>query len=339
LVGSGIKQRYDERGPMNTADATSQQPRQMKALRAHARGGPEQLTYEDAPVPAAPSGTDLCVQVEAAAITFDELSWPDTWESDGVERIPIIPSHEFAGVVSAIGPDVDAFSIGDEVFGLVPFNRDGAAAEYVLVPASYLALKPASVSDVVAAAAVLPALTAMEALDEHLGLVAGQRLLVRGGTGGVGSFLVQFAHSKGIAVTATVRSSTAVERVMRLGADEVLVADEPAGITPESFDASIDAVGAGTPEWLYRAVRPGGRVITLQEPPDADLAHALGVDARFFVVSAQTESLQRLATVLAAGGIDVAVAQTYPLAEGRAAYASRGLATRPGKTVLEVTTL
>ena len=323
---------------MNTSESPSGQPRQMKALRAHARGGPDQLAYEDAPTPAAPSGSEVLVKVRAAAITFDELTWPETWEAGGVDRTPIIPSHEFAGVVVAIGSEVDDLSIGDEVFGLVPFDRDGAAAELVLVPATSLAPKPASVSDVVAAAAVLPALTAMEALDEHLRLAPGQRLLIRGGTGGVGSFLTQFAHRVGIEVTATVRSAVAVERAKRLGADEVLVADEPEGIALASFDAAIDAVGAGTPEWLYRAVRPGGRVVTLQEPPDSALAGTFGVDPHFFVVSAGTDELNRLGVVLAAGGIEAAVAQTYPLSEGRTAYASRGQAQAPGKTVLVVAT-
>ena len=323
---------------MDTADAPTSPRRPMKALRAHARGGAEQLTYEDAPMPAAPDGAEVCVRVKAAAITFDELTWPDTWEADGVDRTPIIPSHELAGVVAAVGPDVHGLSVGDEVFGLVPFDRDGAAAEYVRAPAATLARKPAGVSDVVAAAAVLPALTAMEALDAHLRLVAGQRLLIRGGTGAVGSFLIQLAHRMGIEVTATVRSQAAVARAERLGAEAVLVADEPAGITPASFDAAIDAVGAGTPEWLYRAVRPDGRVITLQDPPDEGLARAAGVDARFFVVSARAEALERLGTILAAGALEVAIAQTYPLSEGRAAYAGRGQADGPGKTVLEVTT-
>jgi NADPH:quinone reductase-like Zn-dependent oxidoreductase len=323
---------------MNITETPNRLPRQMKALRAHARGGAEQLVYEDAPKPPPPSGSEVCVRVKAAAITFDELTWPETWERDGVDRTPIIPSHEFAGTVSAVGSDVEGLAIGDEVFGLVPFNRDGAAAEYALVPATHVAAKPASVPDAVAAAAVLPALTAIEALDEHLGLVGGQRLLIRGGTGAVGSFLAQFAHGMGISVTATVRASTAVERAKQLGADEVLVAEEAAGVAAGTFDAAIDAAGAGTPEWLYRAVRPAGRVITLQELPDADLAQNLGVDARFFVVSARTESLERLGAMLAAGDVEVAVAQTYPLSEGRAAYAGKGQAQRPGKTVLEVAT-
>lgn len=147
----------------------------MKALRAHERGGPERLVYEDAPAPAAPQGDDVLVRVRVASLTFDELTWDETWQADGVDRTPIVPSHEFAGVVVAVGPDADGVAEGDEVFGLAPFHRDdGAAAEYVLVPASSVARKPRGVADATAAASVLPALTAMEALDEHLGLERGR---------------------------------------------------------------------------------------------------------------------------------------------------------------------
>lgn len=322
---------------MNTVEFNAQAG-QMKALRAHARGGAEQLVYEDAPVPDAPTGSDVCIRVKAAAITFDELTWEETWEADGVDRTPTIPSHEFSGVVVALGPEAGGVAVGDEVFGLVPFNRNGAAAEYVLVPSGNLAVKPAGVSDVVAAAAVLPALTAMEALEEPLGLVPGQRLLVRGGTGAVASFLTQFAHRMGLSVTVTVRSPTGVEHAKRLGADDILIADEPAGIAAESFDASIDAVGAATPDWLYRAVRRGGRVITLQETPDADLAAKYGVDASFFLVEARADALDRLGADLAAGDVEVEVGEIYPLAEGCAAYAGRGQSRKRGKTVLDVAT-
>ncbi|MGN6125832.1 MAG: NADP-dependent oxidoreductase [Humibacter sp.] len=321
---------------MTTIDDRESRSAQMKALRAHARGGPEQLVYEVAPVPDDPTGTDLLVRVSVAAITFDELSWPETWESDGADRTPIIPSHEFSGVVVAVGPQAAGFAVGDAVFGLVPFDRNGAAAEYVLVPASSLAHRPASVTDATAAAAVLPALTAMEALDDHLGVEPGGRLLIRGGTGGVGAFLVQFAHRRGIEVTATVRSAEAAERVRRLGATTALVGSETDSIAPASFDGAIDSVGAGTPEWLYSAVRPGGRVITLQEPPSQAIAAEHGVDAGFFVVTADAAALSRLAEMLAAGETEVAIAETYPLADGAAAYASRVAATAPGKTLLRV---
>ena len=320
---------------MTTAESTPPVG-QMKALRAHTRGGPEQLVYEDAPAPMAPSGSDVVVRVYAAAVTFDELTWDETWVSGGVDRTPTIPSHEFSGVVVAVGAEAEGVAVGDEVFGIVPFDRDGAAAEFVVVPADSLAEKPAGVTDVVAAAAVLPALTAMEALEGPLGLAPGQRLLVRGGTGAVASFLTQFAHRMGLSVTVTVRSSGSVEHARRLGADAVLVSDEPAKIAAGSFDASIDAVGAGTPDWLYRAVRPGGRVVTLQEAPDANLAEQYGVDAAFFLVEARTEALDRLGVELATGDLEVAVARVYPLADGRAAYESRGTSGKSGKTVLDV---
>src|SRR3954467_5169157 len=154
----------------------------MRALRAHTRGGPEVLIYESAPAPT-PSDGELLIAVHAAAITFDELTWPETWTSDGVDRTPIVPSHEFSGVVAEVGEGVTDVSVGDEVYGLVPFDRDGAAAEYVCVPAGFVAAKPRTVSHVVAAAAALPGLTAREALVEHAALQAGDRVLVHGSAG------------------------------------------------------------------------------------------------------------------------------------------------------------
>jgi NADPH:quinone reductase-like Zn-dependent oxidoreductase len=310
-------------------------PQHMKALRAHRRGGPEQLVYEDAPVPAPAAGDDVCVKVHVAAITFDELTWPDTWEEDGKDRTPIIPSHELSGVAVAIGPDVSGISVGDPVFGLVPFNRNGAAAEYVVAPATYLTRKPHGVTDAVAAASVLPALTAMEALDDQLGLTAGQRLLVRGGAGAVGASIVQLAHAMGVEVAATVRTRQSGDYVKELGAEAIL-GDEHPGIAAGTFDAAIDAAGAGTPEWLYGSVRRGGRLVTLQEPPATDIAARYGIDAGFFVVGHDQTRLARVADALEHGKLRAAIARSYPLAEGRSAYASRGTSHAPGKTLLSM---
>src|SRR6266576_5709137 len=102
----------------------------MMALRAHTHGGPEVLVYESAPRPT-PGNGEVLVAVHAAAITFAELTWNETWSRRGVDRTPTIPSHEVSGVVAEVAADVDALRIGDPVYGLVPFDRDGAAAEYV----------------------------------------------------------------------------------------------------------------------------------------------------------------------------------------------------------------
>ena len=152
----------------------------MMALRAHARGGPEQLVYEQAPRPAACLGEAL-LAVHAAGITFDELTWDQSWTTrDGADRTPAIPAHEVSGTVVATGPGTSGLAPGDAVFALIDFDRDGAAAEYVTVPASALAARPRSVSDTEAATLPLAALTAWQALVDHAGLARGERVLVQG---------------------------------------------------------------------------------------------------------------------------------------------------------------
>jgi NADPH:quinone reductase-like Zn-dependent oxidoreductase len=315
----------------NTASLT------MMALRAHERGGPERLVFEEAPRPV-PGPDEICVAVRAAAITFAELTWPETWEADGIDRTPVIPSHEFSGVVSEVGPGVVDLAVGDSVFGIAPFNRDGAAAEFVVVPSLSVARKDATVSDVDAAAAVLPALTAWEALRDQAHVAAGQHLLIRGGTGAVGAFLTQFAHVMGAEVTVTVNSASAEARARRLGADHVVVTTAPFEAHDlQGFDVAIDAVGDDVPEWMYASVRPGGQLIVLQEPPSQELADKYGVSAIFFVVSTRRERLGELATLIAAGQVEVAIAQTFPLSAGKAAYESGSLPKPgPGKTVILV---
>jgi hypothetical protein len=165
----------------------------MMALRAHARGGPEQLVYEAAPVPV-PGPGEALVAVHAAAITFAELSWDPSWTTrDGRDRTPVIPSHEVSGTVAGLGPGpgADGLTVGEEVYGLIDFDRDGAAAEYVTVPAAHLAARPRSVSDEEAATLPLAALTAWQALVDHAALKPGERVLVQGGAGGVGSYAVR----------------------------------------------------------------------------------------------------------------------------------------------------
>jgi NADPH:quinone reductase-like Zn-dependent oxidoreductase len=308
----------------------------MMALRAHTEGGPDVLVYESAPRPT-PGDGEVLIAVHAAAITFAELTWPETWASGGVDRTPVIPSHEFSGVVAEVGDGVTGLSGGDEVYGLVPFDRDGAAAEYVSVPATSVAARPATVSHVVAAAAVLPALTAYEALVDHASVQAGQRVLVHGGAGGVGSFVTQLAAALGARVTCTVHAPD-VDYVLALGAERVINTDEESLDAEQGvFDVVIDAVGLDVPEGLFAALRRGGRLITLQEPPAQELADKYGVTALFFIVTPERDRLARLADMIDTGKLKVSVAATFPLAEGRAAYESGAIRRRhPGKTVLVV---
>lgn len=309
----------------------------MTALRAHHRGGPEVLVVERAPIPVPGSG-EVLIEVHAGAITFDELTWVETWERGGHDRTPIIPSHEVSGVVAATAEDVTEFEVGDEVFGLIRFDRDGAAAEYVTAPAADLAARPRSVSHVAAAALPLAGLTAWQALVDHAAVRPGQRVLVHGGAGGVGALTVQLAVNLGADVTTTVRTDVAREFAHTLGACHVVDTRIESFDAPNAcYDVVIDTVGGDTLDRSFEIVCPGGRLVTLSAPPPPGKADAFEIDATFFVVEPDQEALRKLARYVDDATLHVAIAGTYPLVDGRAAFESgRQPGRRPGKTVLTV---
>lgn len=313
----------------------------MMALRAHARGGPERLVYEPAPVPV-PGPGEVLIAVRAAAITYAELTWDLSWtRPDGTDRTPVIPSHEFSGTVVAHGGGPVDLAVGDEVYGLIGFDRDGAAAQYATAPAATLAAKPATVGHVGAAALPLSALTAWQALVDHAALTPGETVLVHGGAGGVGVYAVQIAASLGARVIATDTGAHAAE-VLALGADRCI------DVTAERFDDALKAMGLGGVDVVldtvggdtlarsYDVLRPGGRLVTLGAPPDEAAAERAGVRATFFVVTPDRAELAHLAGLVDAGALVPVVGLTYPLADGRAAYESAGSPRPPGKTVLTV---
>ena len=309
---------------------------QMTALRAHRRGGPEVLTVESAPVPV-PAAGEVLVAVHAAAITFDELTWDETWTRDGVSRTPIILSHEISGVVAEIGSGVTDFEPGDSVYGLIAFDRDGGAADYVTVPADDLAAKPSTVTHTVAAALPMAGLTALQALVDHAHVQRGERVLVTGGAGGVGALAVQLAAQFGADVTATLRSD-AVELARNLGARNVIdVRTQAFDDGGPTYDVVIDTVGGDTLDRSFAVLRRGGRLVTLSEPPPADTADEYGVSATFFIVTPSREELAQLAALVDGDQLQVEIAATFPLAQGREAFESGQLAVRrPGKTVIVV---
>jgi NADPH:quinone reductase-like Zn-dependent oxidoreductase len=308
----------------------------MMALRAHKRGGPEQLVYEQAPVPAAGPG-EVLVAVHAAAITFAELTWDESWTtSDGADRTPVIPSHEVSGTVAALGDGVTDFAVGDEVFGLIDFDRDGAAAQYVTVPDVNLARKPAAISHPEAACLSLAALTAWQALVDRADLALGEQVLVLGGAGGVGVFAVQLAAILGGHVTATDTGRNA-DFVAGLGARRVIVAgDGSSGPQPSGMDVVIDAVGGEALAGAYAMLRRGGRLVTLTAPPSQELADRSGVHAMFFVVEPDAAELAHLGDLVAEGRLRAVISQEIPLSEGREAYLGGRRPHPPGKTVLVV---
>jgi NADPH:quinone reductase-like Zn-dependent oxidoreductase len=308
----------------------------MKAVRAHKRGGPEVLRYEDAPVPEVEAG-EVLVEVHAAAVTPGELAWEETWRSvDGSDRTPVVPSHEFSGVIARVGGDVSSLTPGTQVYGLIDFNHDGAAAEFVSLPQEAVVRRPVRLSHVESAALPLAALTAWQALSDQARLQPGERVFIQGGAGGVGSLAVQLAKALGAEVTATA-SEDDEPLVKTLGADRV-VPSVPAALPPGEplFDVLLDTFGGPVPAESYGLVRPGGRLVTLAQPPDQSLAERHGIQGIFFIVASDPDELRRIADLAEQGELRPVIARTLPLGDASLAYGPPPRPRPPGKTVLVV---
>ncbi|MEV4410761.1 NADP-dependent oxidoreductase [Catellatospora sp. NPDC049609] len=311
----------------------------MHAVRAHARGGPEQLVYEQAPRPE-PGPGEVLVAVKAASMTPDELTWPETWtytaDGTGPERTPVIPSHEFSGVVAATGEGVRSPAEGEAVYGLIPFVHDGAAAEYVALPAALVAAKPSTVDHEHAAAIPLAALSAWQALVVHAGLQPGQHVLVQGGAGGVGSYVVQLAAGLGARVSATA-SAADLDFVRGLGAEQVIdYANQRFEDHVRDVDVVVDLVGGATQTRSFAVLKPGGVLVAIAAPPDQQEAARHGVRAVFFIVEPDPQALRAIAGLVDDGRVRPVVDRVLPLAETRAGYEALEKGKRRGKIVIHV---
>ncbi|MFC4031174.1 NADP-dependent oxidoreductase [Streptomyces polygonati] len=312
----------------------------MDAVRGHHRGGPDQLVHERAPRPV-PGEGEVLVRVRSASITPGELDWDATWtdalDGGGAPRLPIVPSKEFSGVVAGTGPAVTDRSPGDEVYGLIPFTRDGAAAEFTVVPAAVIAAKPPSLDHDHAAVLPLAGLTALQGLVRHGGLRGGQRVLVHGGAGGVGAYAVQIAAALGASVTATAAARDA-DFVRGLGAERVI--DYAAERFEDllggagAVDLVLDTVGGDNVTRSWQVLRPSGVLVGVAVPPET--TGPGGARGVFFVVEPDRAGLEELSRLVADGRLEPRVAQVFPLARTAEAYAALGRPHRRGKIVLTV---
>jgi NADPH:quinone reductase-like Zn-dependent oxidoreductase len=311
----------------------------MYAVRAHERGGPEQLHYETAPRPE-PAAGEALVAVRAASVTTGELDWDATWtdsfDGSGHDRTPTIPSHEVSGVVTAVGPGVTTPAVGDEVYALIPFLHDGAAAEFVTLPADILAAKPRRLDHDSAASVPLAALTVWQALARHAGVTPGQHVLVHGAAGGVGSFAVQIAAALGAKVTATASARDAAF-VSGLGAERVIdYAGSRFEDEVEDVDVVFDGVGGDTQDRSWSVLRPGGILVSIVSPPDPEIARAHDARGLFFVVEPDRAGLEAISRLIDSGKLTPKVDRVVPLAETRAAYQALEREHRRGKVVIHV---
>jgi len=300
----------------------------MRAIRLHPPGGSSSLVYEELETPRPAPGQAL-VRVHAAAITRGELDWP-------VDRLPAIPSYEFSGVVVAAAPDVADFTLGESVYALCAFDRDGAAAEYVALPSTLLAPKPRTLDYVESATVPLAGLSAWQGLFDHGGLEQGQRVLIHGAAGGVGSFAVQLAHRRGAHVIGTT-STANVEAARRLGADHVIDYTRTRfEDVLEHLDLVFDTAGGERLQKSPAVLRAGGRLVSVAEEPPTAGAASSGITAMYFVVSPNRNQLAELAGLIERGDLRPTIDEVFPLANAHVAF-ERSLGRHgPGKIVLRV---
>lgn len=306
-------------------------PSDMVAVLAHERGrAPDHLTVEQRPRPE-PGIGDVLVQVGAASFTPTELEWPSTWVArSGRDRRPVIPGHEVSGTVVALGYGTTGFGIGDEVFGLTDWYRDGALAEFVAVEARNLATKPESLSHVDAAAFTMAALTAWQALFVHADLEAGQTVVIHGAAGGVGSLAVQLAVGSGARVIGTGRDNGR-DLVLGLGAEDYLDPAADSWGDVAAVDVVFDLVGGEILDRSWTLLRPGGTMVSVVEPPNAKRAD---VTSMFFVVEANGEQLTELARRIDSAALRPVVGDVGALSDGPRLWTKKAGGGVPGKIVL-----
>ncbi len=234
---------------------------------------------------------DVVVQIHASALTGDEVSWPSTWtDRIGRDRTPSIPGHELAGVVTALGYGTTGLSIGQRVFGLTDWYRDGTLAEYVAVEARNLAPLPGDVDFTVGAALVMPGLTAWQGLFEHGRLRAGQSVLVHGAAGVVGSMGTQLAREAGAYVIGTGRAA-ARQTALDFGAQEFVDLDNDALADIGEVDLVFDVLGGDIAKRSAGLIRAGGTLVTVTGPTEARPSGGLTID---FVVEPNRAQLSEL---------------------------------------------
>jgi NADPH:quinone reductase-like Zn-dependent oxidoreductase len=287
-------------------------PSMMRAVRLHPPGGPASLVLEDLATPKPGPGQAL-VRVFAAAITRGELDWP-------VDRLPAIPSYEFSGIVVAAALDVTDTMVGEAVYALCPFDHDGAAADYTVVPSTSLAPKPRSLDHLRSAAVPLAGLSAWQGLLDHGHLEQGQRVLIHGAAGGVGSLAVQIAHHRGAHVIGTT-STANVAAVRELGVDQVIDYTETHFEDAlDSLDLVFDTVGGDRLQKSLEVLRSGGRLVSVAEEPPRSPADSRGLTSLYFVVKPNRDQLRALADLIDRGDLEPSVTEVFPLANARRAF-------------------
>ena len=274
---------------------------------------------------------DVVVQVYASCITGDELSWPSTWaDRAGRNRTSSIPGHELAGVVSALGYGTTGLSLGQRVFGLADWHRDGTLAEYVAIEARNLAPLPGDVDFTVGASLPISGLTAWQGLFQHGRLQAGQSVLAHGAAGAVGTMVTQLAREAGAYVIGTGRAADR-QKALDFGAHEFVDLENDALEDVGGVDMVFDVIGGDVQKRSAGLVKAGGTLVSVVGPVEARPVYGLAVD---FVVETDRAQLGEIVQRVRDGRLRTNIGTTASLDDAVAALNSTER--RKGKMIISV---
>ena len=274
---------------------------------------------------------DVVVQVHASGFVGTELTWPSTW-TDRLDRnrTPSIPGHELAGVVTALGYGTTGLSVGQRVFGLADWYRDGTLAEYVAIEARNLAPLPGDVDFTVGASLPISGLTAWQGLFEHGRLRPGQSVIAHGAAGAVGSIVTQLARLAGAYVIGTGRAADR-QKALDFGAQEFVDLENDKLEDVGGVDLVFDLIGGDIGKRSARLVRPGGTLVSVVGPSEARPADGRAID---FVVESDRAQLSEIVQRVRDGRLRTNIGTVSILDDAVAAF--NPTERRPGKTIIRV---
>jgi len=307
----------------------------MKVQRFHAFGGSGVLKLEELPRPD-PGEEEILVRVAAAGVNpVDYKIREGKYPAVKADMLPYVPGRDVAGTVMAAGGLVDDYKRGDEVYGMPGIDR-GGYCEFAILKSSEAAPKPRTLDFIAAGAVPLAGLTAWQGLFRHGELKAGQRVLIHGGSGGVGHFAVQFAKARGAYVITTV-SASHVEFARSLGADEVIdYKAQPFETAVHDVDMVYDLIGGETQERSFDVLKRGGVLVSTLAEPSQEKAQAKGVRALRYTAQENSGELEEIGRLIDQGKVKPRIARTYALAEAARAQDFVEQGHTEGKVVLKI---
>ena len=309
----------------------------MKAVRIQSYGGSEVLSFEETPLPV-PGDNDALIHVKAASINQTDIAFRSGYMASYIPlAFPITLGLDIAGIVEAVGSAVTNLRVGDPVYARMDLSHLGGYAEYAVVNAAEVVRKPDSLDYIQAASIPHAALTAWRALIDIANLTAGQRVLIHAAAGGVGSFAVQLAKIRGAYVLGTASTSNQ-EFLRELGVDEPI--DYTAGPFEnkvKNVDVVFDTVGGDTLARSYQVLKPGGILVTVMEPPSAELAARYGVRAILAAAMPPVAPvLNEINALVEAGRLKPYISAVLPLSEARKGHDMVAPRHTRGKVVFQV---